>query len=218
MLCEWVSPGAALRPVTAPTWGPRPEPAVTVGIALTKGEHPEWAVQKLTEVGADRIVVLTTERCVTRWVASGAGRHLERLREVARQAAMQSRRSWLPTVEGPVAFSALVSGEAGGAEAGVALAVQGGVPLTLATPMVLVGPEGGWSDEELGAVPVARHVSLGPNVLRAETAAMAAGVLLVALRAGLVAPPAAAAAHSHTGAEQPSRVPVPAPAPAPAQL
>jgi 16S rRNA (uracil1498-N3)-methyltransferase len=54
------------------------------------------------------------------------------------------------------------------------------------TPTVLVGPEGGWSDEELAAVPV--KVGLGPHVLRAETAAMAAGVLLSAMRAGLAAP------------------------------
>jgi 16S rRNA (uracil1498-N3)-methyltransferase len=200
-LCEWVPSGSGpsgpgpsapgLRPVTDVTREQPPEPAVTVGFALTKAEHPEWAVQKLTEAGVDRIVVLTAERCVTRWAPSVAGRHLERLREVARQAAMQSRRSWLPTVEGPVAFSTLAGAGDGEADPGVALAVQGGGPVTLATPTVLVGPEGGWGDEELAAVPDARHVSLGPNVLRAETAAMAAGVLLVALRTGLVAPAAA---------------------------
>ncbi len=53
---------------------------------------------------------------------------------------------------------------------------------------MLVGPEGGWSEEELVAVPVAHRVGLGPNVLRAETAALAAGVILAALRGGLVAP------------------------------
>ena len=191
-LCEWAPAeiGAALRVVTAPTWEPPPEPAVTVAFALTKAGHPEWAVQKLTEVGVDHIVLVTAERCVTRWAS--AGRQLERLREVARQAAMQSRRTWLPTVEGPAAFSALAADEAGeAADRGLALAVQGGGPLTLATPTVLVGPEGGWSDAEVAAVPRARHVSLGPNVLRAETAAMAAGVLLVALRSGLVGPRAA---------------------------
>jgi 16S rRNA (uracil1498-N3)-methyltransferase len=188
-LCEWVSTGGpALRAVAEMTREPPAGPEVTVGFALTKAEHPEWAVQKLTEAGVDRIVLLTAARCVTRWAPATAARHLERLREVARQAAMQSRRSWLPTVEGPVAFSALVGADCDGAGPGVALAVQGGWPLTMATPTVLVGPEGGWGAEELAAVPDARHVSLGPNVLRAETAAMAAGVLLVALRAGLVRP------------------------------
>ncbi len=67
----------------------------------------------------------------------------------------------------------------------LALAVPGGAPVSLSAPTVLVGPEGGWTDEELAAVP--EHVGLGPYVLRAETAALAAGVLLAALRAGLVA-------------------------------
>ncbi len=66
----------------------------------------------------------------------------------------------------------------------MALAVPGGAPISLSAPTVLVGPEGGWTDEELAAVP--RHVGLGPHVLRAGTAALAAGVLLAALRAGLV--------------------------------
>jgi len=172
----------------------RPSPLLTVAFALTKGEHPEWAVQKLTETGVDRVVVLATERCVVRWAPSSQNRQLERLREIARLAAMQSRRSWLPAVEGVVAFGDLAGGGAGGGvgagsggrSGSVALAVPGGTPLTLATPTVLVGPEGGWSDAELAAVPY--HVGLGPHILRAETAALAAGLLLVALRAGLVSP------------------------------
>jgi 16S rRNA (uracil1498-N3)-methyltransferase len=186
-LCEWH--GGPLGLLSDPTWEPRPDPLLTVAFALTKGEHPEWAVQKLTEAGADRVVIMVTDRCVARWAPNNQGRQLERLREIARQAAMQSRRCWLPLVEGPVPFSALVGGDDGRPGSGaVALAEQGGGPLTLATPTVLVGPEGGWSDEELAAVPEGRRVALGPNVLRAETSAVAAGVLLGALRAGLVRP------------------------------
>ena len=188
-LCEWVGPAGSLTPVAAPVWEAPPAPGLTVGFALTKAEHPEWAVQKLTEAGADRIVVITTQRCITRWASSDGARRIVRLREVARQAAMQSRRSWLPSVDGPVPFSTLVGPPgADGAGSGIALAVQGGAPLTLATPTVLVGPEGGWTEDELAAVPDTHRISLGPNVLRAETAAMAAGVLMAALRAGLVVP------------------------------
>jgi 16S rRNA (uracil1498-N3)-methyltransferase len=97
---------------------------------------------------------------------------------------MQSRRAWLPEVEGPVPFADLVPAGPGAGAAPVALAVPGGAPISLSAPTVLVGPEGGWTDEELRAVP--RHVGLGPHVLRAGTAALAAGVLLAALRAGLV--------------------------------
>lgn len=195
-LCEWL--GGSLQPLTDPTWVPAPVPTITVGFALTKGAHPQWAVQKLTEAGVDRLVVVVTDRCVSRWAAASDGRHLERLQEVARQAAMQSRRVWMPSVEGPVAFSALVqdvgrsddgrSDDARSDDGGVALAVPGGAPLSLSTPTVLVGPEGGWSDTELATVPTCRHIGLGPNVLRAETAALAAGLFLVALRAGFVLP------------------------------
>jgi 16S rRNA (uracil1498-N3)-methyltransferase len=185
-LCEWL--GGSLRPLTDATWAASPFPRVTVGFALTKGEHPEWAVQKLTEAGVDKMVVVVTDRCVTRWAPASEGRHLERLREVARQAAMQSRRVWAPTVEGPLAFSGVVQDAGGRDHSDVALGVPGGAPLNLSTPTVLVGPEGGWSDSELAAIPSSRHIGLGPNVLRAETAALAAGLLLVALRTGLVLP------------------------------
>jgi 16S rRNA (uracil1498-N3)-methyltransferase len=185
-LCQWL--GGALGPLAEPAWDAPPEPLLTIGFALTKGDHPEWAVQKLTETGADRVVIMVTDRCVARWGVGQEGRQLDRLREVVRQAAMQSRRLWLPSVAGPVPFSALVQGEDGQMAGGTALAVQGGGPLTLSTPTVLVGPEGGWSESELASLSEDRHLSLGPNVLRAETAAVAAGVMLAALRAGLVLP------------------------------
>jgi 16S rRNA (uracil1498-N3)-methyltransferase len=201
-LCEWASPAGAgagrhLSPLEGPTFEAQPKPTLTVAFALTKGEHPGMAVQQLTEAGADRVVVMLTDRCVARWEAGGSERQMERLREVARLAAMQSRRCWLPTVEGPIEFSALVAagaGAGGGEEADrggrgrIALAVPDGAPLTLATPTVLIGPEGGWTERELDAV--ADHVGLGPHVLRAETAALAAGVLLAALSSHLVVPPA----------------------------
>ena len=198
-LCIWTG-APLLEPAGDAVFEPRPEPEIAVGFALTKGAHPEWAVQKLTEAGVDRVVLMTTAHCVARWVPPDVPRRLGRLREVARQAAMQSRRSWLPVVEGPVAFLELVgAGPAGtppaglvspappcspASPAGVALAVPTGATLSLATPTVLVGPEGGWAGEELDAVRT--HVALGPHVLRAETAALAAGLLLAALRAGLV--------------------------------
>jgi 16S rRNA (uracil1498-N3)-methyltransferase len=156
-------------------------PPITIGFALTKGERPEWVVQKLTEVGVDRIVPFVGARSVARWDRERAGRHVERLRAVGRGAAMQSRRVWLPEIGDVATFEQLAA--ASGAEASVAQ--PGGGAVSLAHPTVLIGPEGGFSDDEVGrGLPA---VDLGPLVLRAETAALFAGILLCALRVGLVA-------------------------------
>lgn len=158
---------------------PRYVPPITIAFALTKGERPEVAVQKLTEVGADRIVPFTAARSVVRWDVDRAASNVQRFRRVAREAAMQCRRAWLPTVDDVVDFSTAAG------LPGAVLADAGGRAPSLAAPTILVGPEGGWTDEERAD---RRRVALGPNVLRAETAAMTAGALLAALRARLVAP------------------------------
>jgi 16S rRNA (uracil1498-N3)-methyltransferase len=144
---------------------------------LVKGERPEWVVQKLTEVGVDRIVPFVADRSVVQWDADKAARHHGRLLTVAREAAMQSRRSWLPHVEQITTFA-----DAAG-RAGAALADRSGAPPSLDHPVLLVGPEGGWSDREREAgLPAIR---LGPTVLRAETAAIVAGATLAGLRSTL---------------------------------
>jgi 16S rRNA (uracil1498-N3)-methyltransferase len=180
---------AALEPAGEIITPPEPTSVVTVGFALTKGDRPEWAVQKLTEIGVDRIVPLVTARSVVRWEGDRAGRHLDRLREVARQAAMQSRRLRLPIIDVVRSPAQVVEAEPdpGGLDAGgggVALAVPGGSPPTLACPTILVGPEGGWTLEEEEAAPAT--VGLGPTVLRTETAAVVAAVYLCALRAAIL--------------------------------
>ncbi len=171
--------GPALDPVGEVERELRSEPEVTVAFAVVKGQRPEWAVQKLTEIGVDRIVPLLAARSVVRWPAGEAGTQVSRLRRVAREAAMQSRRAWLPVVEPVTPFAVLA------AAPGAAVAHLGGGPPTLARPVVLVGPEGGWDDAELDAAGPSR-VGLGPSVLRTETAAVVAGALLCALRAGVV--------------------------------
>jgi 16S rRNA (uracil1498-N3)-methyltransferase len=155
-------------------------PTITIGFALTKGDRPEWIVQKLTEVGVDHIAPFVGMRSVVRWDSERAGRHVERLRTVARGAAMQSRRVWLPSVADVSNFDTVATGLA----ARGALAQPGGGALSLARPAMLIGPEGGFTEAEAGCGLPA--VDLGPSVLRAETAALTAGILLCALRVGLV--------------------------------
>ncbi|MBA2496045.1 MAG: RsmE family RNA methyltransferase, partial [Acidimicrobiia bacterium] len=80
--------GVAFGPTLEPTGevvaAAASTPALTVAIALTKGERPEWAVQKLTEVGVDRIVAFRAARSVVRWDEAREAKHLARLRRVAR--------------------------------------------------------------------------------------------------------------------------------------
>ena len=102
-------PGGKLEPDGEPVWEPPGRPAVTVAFAVPKGDRAEWAVQKLTEIGVDRIVLIAAQRSVVRWSGDRAGRHLERLRAVARAATCQSRRAWLPAVEGPVTLAELAA-------------------------------------------------------------------------------------------------------------
>jgi 16S rRNA (uracil1498-N3)-methyltransferase len=157
----------------------RVAPELTVGVALAKGSRTEWMVQKLTEVGVDRIVLLVTDRGVVRWESAEHPRRLGRLDAVVRSAASQSRRVWLPELVAPVPVAA-VGGPEGVVAGPVAACEPGGEPLSLAYPTVLVGPEGGFTAQELGAVDA--QVGLGLGILRVETAALAAGVLLATQR------------------------------------
>jgi 16S rRNA (uracil1498-N3)-methyltransferase len=172
-LCR-VAAGGGLEVAGDVTVEPPPAPAITIAFGIPKGDRPEWIVQKLTELGVDEIVPMTTRHTVVRWDGDKAERNLARLRDVARAAAMQSRRAWLPAVGGLGAFADVVG------RAGVALAHPGGGPPALDRPVVMVGPEGGWAPEELEAAPAV--VGLGPTTLRTETAALAAAVRLAALR------------------------------------
>ena len=155
-----------------------PEPVITVGFALIKGGRPELIVQKLTELGVDRIVPFVAERSIVKWDEHKAAKNVDRWRRVAREAVMQCRRVWMPEIDDVKRFAALDLGD-------VALAVPGGRAITDSEQVVLTGPEGGWSDAELAASP--NHVGLGAHVLRAETAAITAAALLGARRGGFAA-------------------------------
>lgn len=159
---------------------PAPAPLITVAFALVKGERPELVVQKLTELGVDRIVPFVAERSVVRWDADKLARHTERLGRVAQEASMQSRRTRVPEVARLASFAEVV------AFPGAAGAEMGGGPPTLERPTLLIGPEGGWSPSERQALPAL--VGLGAGVLRAETAAITGAALLCALRSGVVIP------------------------------
>ncbi len=176
--------GAELEPVGPLTVAAQPSHPLTVAFAMTKGDRPEWTVQKLTEIGVDHIVPLLTRRTVVRLGPQERERRADKLRRVAREAGAQSRRTHLPEVAEPVAFERALER----LPSASLVAEPGGGFMDPGTRAVLVGPEGGWDPAEL-ACGLGR-VDLGPSVLRADTAALVAAALLGAARSGAVLLPA----------------------------
>lgn len=154
-------------------------PAVSLAVALTKAGALDTVVARCTELGVARVTPVRTNRCVVRWDRAQAGRAVARLRTVAREAAGQSRRARLPEIGDVVGLSEFV------AVPDVVVADRGGdAAADLPAPAsgtwtVVVGPEGGLDAGELAAFAAAPRVSLGPHVLRAETAPIAAVARLV---------------------------------------
>lgn len=161
-----------------------PVPGITVVQALPKAERSELAVELATEVGADAFVAWQASRCVARWDGPAKiEKGLRRWRAVARSAARQSRRDYIPTVEGVVSTGELVDRVRAADPATVlVLHESAALPLTevaLAQTEALtlvVGPEGGIADAELAELTEAGAVAirLGPTVLRTSTAAAVA--------------------------------------------
>jgi len=153
---------------------------ITLIFGLAKGSRTEWVLQKATELGAFRLIPAICERSIAR-PKQNAQKH-ERWSEIVRQAGRQSGRSHLPRLE-PVCSFAHALGLAADAELRLIGSTQSPRPLadfheTLAgTPPVAlaVGPEGGLTDAEIDLATKAgfEEVSLGPLVLRTETAALA---------------------------------------------
>jgi 16S rRNA (uracil1498-N3)-methyltransferase len=161
-----------------------PCPTVTVAQALVKGDRGELAVELATEAGVDAILPWRAARCVARWDDGPRGeKALLRWRSTAVAAAKQSRRPWIPEVGAPVGTATLAE-RCGGASVALVLhedaetsLAQLSEELSEAAEIVLaVGPEGGIGDDELAVLigRGARPVRLGPQVLRASTAAAVA--------------------------------------------
>ena len=153
---------------------------LTVAFAIPKSDRLDLVVQKLTELGIDRIVPLITRRTVVRLDARDRARRRERLDRVAREACSQSRRLELPEVVEPLDLAQFLAH----APLATVFAEPGGAGLDPAVRCVIIGPEGGFDPTELPED--AQFLGLGGNILRVETAAIASATLLSALRAGVI--------------------------------
>ncbi len=162
----------------------RVQPHVTVVQAIPKGDRGELAVEMLTEIDVDRIVPWAAARSVAVWRGERAARSLAKWRAAARTATKQARRSWLPEVP-EMASTEEVAALLAGADLGVVLHEAADLPLAalslegVESVVVVVGPEGGLSDEELAAFESAQIVHLGASVLRTSTAGVAAVAALL---------------------------------------
>ena len=162
-------------------------PRVVVVQAIPKGDRGELAVEMLTEVGVDVIVPWAASRSVSVWRGDKQAKALAKWRATAREAAKQSRRTWFPEVADVVATSDVVA-LLRDADVPVVLHEAASGPLAdLPVPgrgeiVIVVGPEGGISDEELAAFATvgAEPVRLGSSVLRTSTAGVAATAALLA--------------------------------------
>ncbi|WP_431949328.1 16S rRNA (uracil(1498)-N(3))-methyltransferase [Actinacidiphila sp. bgisy167] len=163
-----------------------PRPRITVVQALPKGDRGELAVETMTEVGVDAVVPWAAARCITQWKGERGAKSLAKWRSTAREAAKQARRLRVPEVADVLTTRQLVGLLSGAAFAAV-LHEEGAEPLATAPLptegdiVLVVGPEGGVSPEELDAFAAAgaKPYRLGASVLRTSTAGVAATALLL---------------------------------------
>src|SRR5260370_16894922 len=155
------------------------ESAVTVALSIVKVDRMEWAIEKWTELGVERIVPVIAGRTESH-LAAAAPRRVERWRRIARQAAEQSRRVSTPEISAPIKFDDLVAMAADArivlAESEEKLLLKDCLQADAGSVLLAFGPEGGWKPQELSAFRAAgwTSASLGDTILRAETAVIAA--------------------------------------------
>lgn len=152
---------------------PQLHPHLTIAFAPAKSDHGNEVVHQLVEIGVDRIVPLIAERSVVRWDGDRGARALERLRRIARAAAVQCHRARLPVVDAPSAVGSLATRD------GLILADRDGDSIDSISASEsqdwcgVIGPEGGFTDTEIAVFGAVPRVSLGPYVLRSVSAPIA---------------------------------------------
>jgi len=167
--------------ILEPIESPPPPVHITLCAALFKFDRFEWAVEKATELGVESILPVETTRS-EKGLFEASRKRSERWQRIARESSQQSRRAHLPEILPAVRFPAALGLEAqhryflDEATAPPLLSLLPAARTSAATVALLIGPEGGWTDAERTQAIAAgwSPVSLGPTILRAETATVAA--------------------------------------------
>ncbi|HEX2919283.1 MAG TPA: RsmE family RNA methyltransferase [Edaphobacter sp.] len=155
-------------------------------LAVFKFDHMEWAIEKATELGVDSITPILARR-TEKHLSQAAAKRAERWRRIALESAKQSRRTTIPTIGEPVSLKSALENASASVrillseteqDSTIASALKT-APAT-ATYALAIGPEGGWTAEEMGLFTAQKWqpVTLGPRILRAETAAISAIAIL----------------------------------------
>ncbi len=156
---------------------------LTVALPAPKGERADWAVEKLTELGVTRIAWITTERSIV--VPNPAGQRASRWQRLAEAAAKQAGRARTPAIVGPHDLDETLRWAAEtryiGSRGGIPLVHELAVSAPGASAILLVGPEGGFTEAELSRARASGYigVGLGLHTLRMETAAIAGAAILL---------------------------------------
>jgi 16S rRNA (uracil1498-N3)-methyltransferase len=160
---------------------------IILATAVPKGDRLRWLVEKATELGVSRFVPLITQHSV---VEPGDGK-LDKLQQTVIAACKQSGRNTLMTVDAPIQWGEFIGGQCAGRLTLIAHpsgATPSGSQCEVESPInLVVGPEGGWTESEIeqGKAAGAHLISLGPHILRIETAAVALVSWVVVSRAAL---------------------------------
>ena len=162
---------------------PRYTPCLILGQSLLKGEKIDWVIQKAAELGVDELVLIESRHSVVQLKADRVDHQLARWQRIALEAAQQSEQWHVPKVARPRSLSELLANHATGTTILMLAERQEGKSLktvrlpqgTNGSALVLVGPEGGWSKEEIEVAEQAgvETITLGQHILRSETAAIA---------------------------------------------
>jgi len=167
---------------------PRTAPRLRLAQALLKGEKMDWVIQKATELGVSEIIPLQSRHTIVQLRPERLDAQLARWQRIALEAAQQSEQWHMPAIAQPQTLTACLASQTPSALSLMLTERRDGQSLrTIALPTggnesvtVLIGPEGGWSKEEIAQAEQAGStlITLGPHILRAETAAIvAAGIL-----------------------------------------
>jgi 16S rRNA (uracil1498-N3)-methyltransferase len=153
---------------------------IVVAISVFKFDRMEWAIEKCAELGVARIIPIIAARTESH-LATAAAKRVERWRRIAHQASEQSRRVAPPEIADPVKLKGFLAASKAGSrvllsEVEQELTLKDAIPVDCGPLTLAFGPEGGWKEQELAAFAEAgwKAASLGPTILRAETAVIAA--------------------------------------------